>query len=169
MASIIGVETLQHTNGTTAATIGSGGALTLTKNINQTDLQWWSGFHDTSTTYSAGATISNWTVEDNNGITEASGVWTISEAGVYLIHISMIVSGTASGVYWKVNNTNKWRIGYSDPPSGSGTYQTLSGTVMYNFNANDTLSFIAVDGGSASFYGAGKPNAIGNVTIFKVG
>ena len=27
MASIIGVETLQHTNGTTAATIGSGGAI----------------------------------------------------------------------------------------------------------------------------------------------
>ena len=166
MASIIGVETLQHTNGTTAATIGSGGALTLTKNINQTDLQWWSGFHDTTTVYSAGATISNWTVEDSNGVTEASGVWTISEAGVYLIHISMVIATSGSGIRWKVNSTDKWRIGYGDPTGG--TYQTAAGTVMYNFSANDTLEFIAIDG-SASFFGAADTNAIGNVTIFKVG
>ena len=166
MASIIGVETLQHTNGTTAATIGSSGALTLTKNINQTDLQWWTGFHDTTTTYSAGATISNWTAEDSNGITESAGVWTISEAGVYLIHISMIIATSASGIRWKVNNTEKWRIGYGDPISG--TYQTAAGTVLYNFSANDTLEFIAIDG-SASFYGSGKPNAVGEMTIFKVG
>lgn len=160
------VKEIAHSNGTTAATIGSGGALTLTKNINQTDLQWWTGYHDTSTAYSAGATISNWTVDDSNGVTEASGVWTISEAGVYLIHISMIVATSGSGIRWKVNNTEKWRIGYGDPTGG--TYQTAAGTVMYNFSANDTLEFIAIDG-SATFYGASGTNAVGNVTIFKVG
>lgn len=166
MASIIGVETLQHTNGTTAATIDSSGSTTFTKSINHSDLQHWSGYHDGTEVPGANNTLVNWTETEGNGITEAAGVWTIPEAGLYLLSISVISSASHGGIYWNVNDTKKWRITYGTPPSGG--YSTQAGSVIHSFSANDTLKFTSEEA-SVSFYGASGTPAVGQVHIHKIG
>ena len=167
------VKEIAHSNGTDAATVATDGALTFAKNISQTDLQWWSGFHDTNTTYStAGATITSWTKHQGNGITESSGVWTIPVAGVYIFNLSMLIQGTSGGAYWQYaasggSYTQKWRIIYGAPGSGND-WQNCSGTVMHEFNANDTLKF-TVQNGATQFYGGPSNDSVSSMSIFKVG
>ena len=175
MASILGIDTIQNTVGTTAATVDTNGALTLAKNISQTDLQWWSGFHDTATTYSPQyATISNWTKHQGNGITEADGVWTIPVAGVYIFELSLLLQTSGGGVYWNYapsggSYTRKWRILYGEPPTAStSNWQNCSGTIMHQFAANDTLRFV-VQNTATNFYGANSSSSVSSMMIFKVG
>ena len=175
MASILGIDTIQNTVGTTAATVDTNGALTLAKNISQTDLQWWSGFHDTATTYSPQyATVSNWTKHQGNGITEADGVWTIPVAGVYIFELSLLLQTSGGGGYWNYapsggSYTRKWRILYGEPPNASvSNWQNCSGTVMHQFAANDTLKF-TVQSTATNFYGANSSNSVSSMMIFKVG
>ena len=174
MASILGIDTIQNTVGTTAATVDTNGALTLAKNISQTDLQWWSGFHDTATTYSPQyATISNWTKHQGNGITESSGTWTIPVAGVYIFELSLLVNSSSGGVYWETapsggSYTQKWRILYAEPPTAStSNWQNCSGTIMHQFAANDTLKF-TVQSTATQFYGS-STSSVSSMIIFKVG
>jgi len=164
MTSTLRVNTIQHGNSTEAATIDASGNMTFAKNISQTGLQFWSGYHDTSTTYSAGGTITNWTKDQGSGITESSGVWTIPVAGVYLFSLSLLTQTAAGGVYWHVNSTQKWRIGYSEATS----YQNQGGTLMYQFSANDTLKFTA-QSATQNFYGNSSGSAVSAFSIFKVG
>jgi len=159
----------------TAATVATDGALTFAKNISQTDLQWWSGFHDTSASYSPQyATISNWTKHGGNGITESSGVWTIPIAGVYIFQLSMLLQTSSGGVYWEYASsggsyTRKWRILYGNPPAAStDDWQNCSGTIMHEFSAGDTLKF-TVQSTSVNFYGAGSGSSVSSMMIFKVG
>jgi hypothetical protein len=167
------VKEIAHSNSTNAATVASDGALTFAKNISQTDLQWWSGFHDTNTTYSTQyATITSWTKHGGNGITESAGVWTIPVAGVYIFNLSMLIQDTNGGVYWNYapsggGYTRKWRIIYGDPPS-TNEWQNCSGTVMHEFSAGDRLKF-TVQNGATKFYGAGSTDSVSSMSIFKVG
>ena len=171
----IKTDAVKNVAGTTAATVDSTGALTLAKNISQTDLQWWSGFHDTATTYSPQyATVSNWTKHQGNGITEADGVWTIPVAGVYIFELSLLLQTSGGGVYWNYapsggSYTRKWRILYGEPPNASvSNWQNCSGTVMHQFAANDTLKF-TVQSTATNFYGANSSNSVSSMMIFKVG
>ena len=181
MAGIVRADTFRlntiksQDSDVTAATVATGGALTFAKNISQTDLQWWTGFHDTTATYSPQyATITNWTKHGGNGITESAGVWTIPVAGVYIFNLSMLMNTSSGGVYWNYapsggSYTRKWRMIYGDVPSGStGTWENGSGTVMHEFAANDTLKF-TVQSTSTNFYGAGSSDSVSSMSIFKVG
>lgn len=164
MTSTLRVNTIQHGNSTEAATIDASGNMTFAKNISQTGLQYWSGYHNTSATYGAGSTITNWSKEQGSGITHSLGVWTIPVAGVYLFSISVLTDTAAGGIYWHVNSTQKWRIGYS----GSTDWQNQGGTLMYQFSANDTLKF-TMQSGSTQVYGDSKPSTVSAFGIFKVG
>lgn len=175
MSSELRVDAIKNTADTSVMTFSNDGALTLAKNISQTDLQWWSGFHDTATTYSPQyATISNWTKHQGNGITESSGVWTIPVAGVYIFQLSLLIQNSSGGVYWNYapsggSYTRKWRILYGEPPSASvSNWQNSSGTVMHQFAANDTLKF-TVQSTATNFYGANSSNSVSSMMIFKVG
>ena len=173
MSSELKVDAIKNTADTSVMTFNNDGALTLAKNISQTDLQWWSGFHDTSATYSPQyATISNWTKHQGNGITESSGVWTIPVAGVYIFQLSLLIQTSSGGVYWNYapsggSYTRKWRILYADPSSAS-LWENCSGTIMHQFAANDTLKF-TVQSTATSFYGSDSSNSVSSMMIFKVG
>ena len=165
MTSILKVSEIQDpTNSNTALTIDSSGNPTFAKNISQTDLQWWSGYHDANEAPGVGGTIVNWTKHQGNGITEASGVWTIPVAGVYIISLSVLGDAAAGGIFWHVNSTQLWRIGYS----ASTAYESLVGTVMYQFSANDTLHF-TMETTSTNIYGDGSGNSVSSMCIYKVG
>lgn len=175
MSSELRVDAIKNTADTGVMTFSNDGALTLAKNISQTDLQWWSGFHDTNTTYSPQyATISNWTKHQGNGITESSGVWTIPVAGVYIFQLSLLIQNSSGGVYWEYapsggSYTRKWRILYGEPPNASvGNWQNSSGTIMHQFAANDTLKF-TVQNTSMNLYGSNSGNSVSSMIIFKVG
>ena len=181
MAGIVRADTFRlntiksQDSDVTAATVATDGALTFAKNISQTDLQWWSGFHDTNTAYTSQyATITNWTKHDGNGITESSGVWTIPVAGVYIFQLSLLMNTSAGGAYWEYapsggSYTRKWRVVYGDVISGNtGTWQNCSGTIMHEFAANDTLKF-TVQSGSTYFYGSGSTDSVSSMSIYKVG
>ena len=165
MTSILKVSEIQDpTNSNTALTSDSSGNPTFAKNISQTDLQWWSGYHDSTETPGTDGTIVNWTKHQGNGITESSGVWTIPVAGVYIFSISLIHDTASAGIHWYVNSTKQWRIAYSH----STQYEVLAGTIMHQFNANDTLKF-TTESATGRIYGSTLPDAVGEMCIYKVG
>ena len=164
MTSILKVSEIQDpTNSNTALTIDANGNPTFAKNISQTDLQWWSGSHDTSAVYGAGNTISNWTKHQGNGITESAGIWTIPVAGVYLISVSVLTDTNINGFHWWVNSTKYWRLGYSS----STSYQQSGSSIMHQFAANDTLKFTQ-ENPTAKIYGD-PTNSVSGMCIYKVG
>ena len=163
------VKEIAHSNSTNAATVAADGGLTFAKNISQTDLQWWNGWHNSSAVYGAGSTITNWSKQDGNGITHSSGVWTIPVAGVYRVNLSMLMQSASGGIYWWVNSTQHWRIAYGNPTTGNtADWQNIGGTIMYNFSANDTLKFTS-QSGSANFYGDTSTASVSTMCIYKVG
>lgn len=164
----IKTDTIKNQAGTSAMTIDGSGNPTFAKNISQTDLQFWTGYHSGTEAPGVGNTLANWSESAKNGITESAGVWTIPVAGIYLFSISVIGQTANGGIYWHHNSTQKWRIGYAQPPSGeSGAWQTLGGSLLHQFAANDTLKFTAQ--GLTSFYGAATPDTVSSMFIFKVG
>ena len=87
MASIIGVETLQHTNGTTAATIDSSGSIAMPNTVM------WHMWRMTSD-ITANGTATAWEEPDdtmdahkvgNYSMTHSSGHWTFPRTGVYSV------------------------------------------------------------------------------------
>lgn len=166
--STLKVQNVKHTNDATAITIDGSGNATFAKNISQTDLQFWTGYHSATEGPGQGNTLENWSESANNGITESSGIWTVSVAGLYLFSISVIGQSAAGGIYWHHNSTQKWRIGYGQPPSAeTSAWQTLGGTLLHQFAANDTLKFTAET--AMSFYGDNASTSVSSMFIFKVG
>ena len=169
MSSTIGVQNIAHTNGTNAMTVDGSGNATFAKNISQTDLQFWSGYHDQQEAPGAGGTLIYWSASANNGITESSGVWTIPVSGIYLFSISVIANTAAGGIRWQHNSTPKWRIGYTDELSN---WNVIGGTLLHQFSANDTLRFTAQ--AATNFYGAsatggGGADTVSSMCICKIG
>ena len=168
IVSNIETQNIKFDSDTTAMTIDGSGNSTFAKNISQTDLQFWTGYHDATETPGAGGTLGNWSESANNGITESSGIWTVSVAGLYLFSISVIGNSANGGIYWHHNSTQKWRIGYGQPPSGdTSAWQTMGGTLLHQFAANDTLKFTAQS--ATSFYGDNATSSVSSMFIFKVG
>ena len=164
----IKTDTIKNQAGTSAMTIDASGNPTFAKNISQTDLQFWTGYHSATEAPGANNTLVNWSESANNGITESAGVWTIPVAGIYLFSISVIGQTANGGIFWHHNSTQKWRIGYAQVPSAeTGVWQTLGGALLHQFAANDTLKFTAQ--GSTSFYGDTATSSVSSMFIFKVG
>ena len=156
MASIIGVETLQHTNGTTAATIDSSGNISTTGRISQGKVYYcaarWDGsststldgndvftaYHTTSGNLSSGAHKIIYH-NDDSILNTSTGVITIPEDGIWIFSGFYCNAVNADqrniGVFW-VNNTY-----YGEWVESYGRYDDTSTTRIMKLDANDTIRF----------------------------
>jgi len=101
MASIIGVQELQHTNGTSAMTIASDGKVTM---ANTTEIDMWR----LTSNQTSNATITSWArptytgySKAGTGMTHNSGIFTFPSTGVWQISFSfrtnLVSTDTSAG------------------------------------------------------------------------
>ena len=142
MASIIGVETLQHTNGTTAATIDSSGIVTMAN----------TAMYDTyrlTTSVTANGVITDWEKPDNTLMTTvgdnmsvSSGIFTFPRTGIYRVFYTALINNgsgdntTTVELFGTTDNSTYERLTYSwDGGTGSVVnYGTSSGEVVVNIS-----------------------------------
>ena len=152
MASIIGVQELQHTNGTTAMTIDSSGRVTM---ANTVEIDAW---RLTSNFTTDGATITGWERVDDataayagTGMSESSGVFTFPNTGLWKVtpSLEIIASNTDSvvNIYPEVSSDSgssydirailEIRGTAGDPDGGGG----LTRSVLVNVTDVSTFRF----------------------------
>ena len=145
--SVLKVNEIQHTNGTTALTLDTNGNIV----ENNFELSWWHKTDNTET-FSSVTTIDDWTeVSDGHGFkriggafTESSGVFTFPRTGVY-----------------KVDGT--WAYNKEDPSRYVGAYIQFTnnnGTSYENLTLYDDLN----DSGSDGVYSNLKMTRYVNIT-----
>lgn len=144
MASELGVQTIQHTNGTDAMTIDSNGVVTrsalpafmvsLTGDQNFTSSGTWLDitFVDTQT---------NSFVQGE--MTLSSGVITVPVTGVYHFSANIRIDSVGSGFLWTQiskndSEDNDIQHGCIDG-SPDANYESLIQSGIYQMNANDTI------------------------------
>ena len=147
MASIIGVETLQHTNGTDALTIDSSGRVKQPNGVFAHVNLTLSNAQDTSHPYNLTATdirFDKINVNRGSAYTESNGRFTAPVAGIYRLHINLLKSNTSTATYWLVykNGSNTYYGGYN---SNAG-YCPVSGEIFFDLAANDYLTIRLQDG-----------------------
>ena len=149
MASIIGVETLQHTNGTTAATIDSGGNVVLTQNKIAFEAKTTANI----TGYDGVSSPTNQVVFNDEkydlggNFDPTTGLFTAPVDGIYTFF---------SGAYADANILQLWPLvndvrvpTFFVQPSGA----TASGSFIYKLNANDTVGIkVYTNTGSVTIY-----------------
>ena len=137
MASIIGVETLQHTNGTTAATIDSSGV------VSRSVVPAWFltlGTSAESRTVASEAAVQFAVQSDSGynqtfiqgGATVSSGVVTVPNTGVYYVNGNCRIDGLASSQWGRVAISINGETIFNS----ANTYQTmrLSPTMLVDVN-----------------------------------
>ena len=152
MASIIGVETLQHTNGTTAATIDSSGvisqpAIPCAKVVLTT-----SNSQDTSNPYQPTTeTVIKWDrVDINQGscYSSSTGRFTATKAGIWELNISVLTATALTenfDLHIYKNNSNSLKEGiYSSVDS---QHRQVSGTFLFDLSENDYIDVRYIGGG----------------------
>ena len=148
MASIIGVETLQHTNGTTAATIDSSGR------IQQPNLVAFKAGR------SAGAVNNNTDIvfdyayyNNGNHYSTTTGKFTAPVDGVYVLTFNILtnpVAGSQDDIGIYKNNTSTV-LAKVRSHGDRAAYNTVSTTIVENLSANDTVYARVING---EVYGA---------------
>ena len=130
MSSVLKVDAIQNTAGTSALTIDSGGQVALPQNDNITQFQLTSSQTVNSTTP---ATLTGWTQMNNqntygfkqvgSAISESSGVFTANKLGLYRVYAE---------VHWSATNDVRYiQIDLKFRPNG----QSFIGGDIYNFIA----------------------------------
>lgn len=130
MASIIGVETLQHTNGTTAATIDSSGKF-LPK------MPAWNQIGIPSAPSGNGAIIWN---SGNTGsfakhgctYSSSTGAITVPVAGLYMVHFNIICRETSQGSNVQLKITTSTDGGTTFSAKSDALYSLLEGAEVAN-------------------------------------
>ena len=155
----IKVDNIQNSSGTAAMSIDSSGI------VSTSQLQYITLLRNANVAYSTGATIADWRLVNSNGITESSGVCTVSVGGVYLISISVICDST-NGVEFYVNGTKQFRPSYSAMGSGEA-WSCVANCFAWNLSASDTVEFRVQ--GSMRIYGASDNSTVGSWSMVKIG
>jgi|SRR5210317_1775354 len=158
MTSVLKVDNIQNSSGTSAISIDSSGI------VSTGQLQYITLLRNAEVTYSAGATITDWRLADSNGITESSGVCTVSVGGVYLISIS-VISDATNGIEFYVNSTKQFRPSYSATGSGEA-WSTIANCFAWSLSASDTVEFKAQ--GSMAIYGTSDSSTVGSWSMVKI-
>lgn len=155
MASELGVQTIQHTNGTDALTIGSDGSVTLAGKLLPSGQTAWPAFRVALTAdQSETATVTAITVEwdrtsDENcylqgGMSISTGVITVPVDGIYLFSAVLRVDNIGSGFVTGSIVVNDDSAGNKDTyiisGSPSGAQENLTGSVHFKLSAGDTVS-----------------------------
>jgi len=136
MASIIGVETLQHTNGTTAAEISSGGVITTPKRpywrvqgngdrVTSTGIVTWNG----TLAFEQG---SGW---DSTGKQE----YTIPVAGLWHFEVMMFANGTNHLLAHIEVNSNRKAHGQVNSTSNGSSDEGMNISLIYECAVNDVI------------------------------
>lgn len=152
------VDNISNLAGTSAMTIDSNGKVSMPQR------PFMLATHSASVTYSTNDVVSNWSVVDSKEITESSGVFTVSTAGLYYINLNLLSTVLGSGIYLQKNNTTQWRFLYFD---GGGNYEHASATAVLNLNASDTIRFTVQS--NTFVYGNTTTGTIGNISMFFLG
>lgn len=143
MASELGVQTIQHTNGTDALTIDSSGNLTAPQSLvitNQPRL---------FVTGSNGAYVNttpipfpNVVIDNRSGWSTSNNEYTVPVAGDYFVNVCLGIvrtQGTNGNGFAEIqHNGNNTGYSYIEIPSGT-QYGPLAVTRIFTCAANDTL------------------------------
>ena len=151
MASIIGVETLQHTNGTTAATIDSSGVVTrpiipawrVTAIHHDRDSTGaksvqWNNATDSASTDNRRYVLGGVT---QGGTDPSNHEFTVPVTGLYQINVNMRVDEVGTGYVYMILQVNNSSVSdsYSIEGNPSGSYQTMNISDVFYMRANDTV------------------------------
>ena len=157
MASEIGVQTIQHTNGTDAMTIDSSGRV-LKPQAPAFMISLTSG--QAFTAANSWTTISNMVDSDTNAFTQggmslSSGVITVPVAGVYHFSTNIRIDGIGSSYFWVMISKNNSSTADYNHTSIDGTpdssYITFSASGLYKLSANDTVRVKVYSGADTSY------------------
>jgi hypothetical protein len=160
MASELGVQTIQHTNGTDALTIGSDGVVT------RPSVPRYFAWRNSTENVASSAAIDGWrTAEFSQDVTEASGVFTISKAGLYTVSYHLI-GDVLGGVYLYVNSTRQGRTSFAELGSTSA-WADHSASFIWEFSASD--SFYLAPESTMNIYGAGTDHTVGFISVVQIG
>lgn len=155
MASIIGVETLQHTNGTTAATIDSSGRFVpkvrCMANVGLST----ANAQDTTNPYGTNDTDIRFDkIHYNVGsaYTESNGRFTAPVDGYYEVSFFALADNGTTGhasldIY---KNGTRLNSGRAFTHTTSGQHQMINATAIIELDANDYVTIRA--GGTAGIY-----------------
>ena len=149
MTSIIKVDNIQNSSGTSALSIDSNGVVT------RPVIPAWrvTAKHDDRT--ASGASAVEWTtITDNNdnrryllgGVTQggtnpSNHEFTVPVTGLYQINVNMRVDEVGTGYVYMLLQVNNSTVsdGYSIEGTPSGSYQTMNISEVYYLEANDTV------------------------------
>ena len=156
MASIIGVETLQHTNGTTAMEIDSSGIVTMANTVMY-DTYRLTADHTTTSTMTA------WEQPDDamaatvgDSMSVSSGIFTFPRTGIYRIAFKANITNasgdntTAVELYGTTDNSSYDLLAYSwagGTNTGVAEYGTVYGEAVVNITDTSNRK-IKLDAGS---------------------
>ena len=132
MASEIGVQTIQHTNGTDAMTIDSSGRVGLSSPVA---FYVRSGNSNTS----SGNIITSWStpvVNEGNGFSTSTGRFTAPVAGSYVLSFTLLADPdtTQTNIYLRKNGSYYMK---AREDTQNSRYQTISGTAVMSMAVND--------------------------------
>ena len=169
MASIIGVETLQHTNGTTAATIDSSGNVTLTNPYELTNPVAFeaylsaneTGFDTTATGDSVAWNATNYNHGSHFKTSGADiGLFVVPFDGIYSFDCWVYSNVDSWSQLWLTINGN--RMAYSDVHVGSANANFVGGNWNKKFDAGDKIGVHPYNGGTSE-----QINSNNNHTYFR--
>lgn len=108
-----------------------------------------------------------WTVltQIGGGGLDLGGAWTCPRNGWYNCHISLLADNAVtynSGLNFRVNSTNRFRIGYANNGGPNAQYNMISGDDIVYLNAGDTVRLI--NESSMLWFGASNPVGRWNIT-----
>ena len=138
MASIIGVETLQHTNGTTAMEIDSSGRVTKPNAVA------WHAYKDNGTVTGASTTIVWNKTHTNVGsmYSTSTGEVTIPVAGLYFISVFGMPTSTTDKLLWFQLVKNGTEFQGFNPyahQNASGFHVNTAGSIILDLSVNDVI------------------------------
>ena len=183
MAGTVGLTELQHTNGTSAMTIDSTGAVSF---ANTHNLQMFRITSNVATATSA-TTITAWAdAHDSSGFkrvgaawSQSSGVFTPSVSGLYEIILVAALSATSNNRYVQFDFKFSTNSGgsftthtmYTNMPhlNSGTTYQTITFPSYLNIATAATYRFrvdMLAEGTNVNLRGAGSDNSVSKL-IFK--
>jgi hypothetical protein len=162
MTSIIKVDNIQNSSGTSAISVDSNGVVTKGTlpafNVGLTG-------DENFSSHSTWHTISNWVDSETNafvqgGMSLSSGVITVPVTGVYHFNLVTRIDGVGGGYIWtqiSKNNddTNNVQFSHLDG-SPDGSYKTLVCSGIYQMTANDTVRAKIYSSSDTSFHCASQ-------------
>ena len=168
MASILGVETLQHTNGTTAATIDSSGNVDMPQLATSKAIAF-TAKKSSVEAPSSGSMYTGWTVvvDTHSGYQSSTGKYRAPVAGLYAVSCAMLSNAQSGHVSWSFykNGTQYHRGGYIN--GGYGHQQSSNETII-ELDVNDEVS-IGADANASDTTVYGEANGMTNFTVKYLG